>query len=94
MLPKDTQLVSAEAGTEAQIPKPMQRGFFSLPHPNHPMSFLPLPSPQYPGPPWGRQGGRGDQRHTRVDVHARRRRSLLAPLSVEGGSAGIKSCYL
>ena len=52
MLPKDTQLVSAEAGTEAQIPKPMQRGFFSLPHPNHPMSFLPLPSPQYPGPPW------------------------------------------
>ena len=64
MLPKDTQLVSAEAGTEAQIPKPMQRGFFSLPHPNHPMSFLPLPSPQYPGPPWGRQGGRGDQRGT------------------------------
>lgn len=90
MLPKDTQLVSAEAGTEAQIPKPMQRGFFSLPHPNHPMSFLPLPSPQYPGPPWGRQGGRGDQRHTPVDLHARRRRSLLAPLSVEGGSAGIK----
>lgn len=90
MLPKDTQLVSAEAGTEAQIPKPMQRGFFSFPHPNHPMSFLPPPSPQYPGLPWGRQGGLGDRRHTRVDFHARRRRSLLVPLSVGGGSAGIK----
>lgn len=90
MLPKDTQLVSAEAGTEAQIPKPMLRGFFSFPHPNHPMSFLPPPSPQYPGLPWGRQGGLGDRRHTRVDFHARRRWSLLVPLSVGGGSAGIK----
>ena len=49
MVPKDTQLVSTETGTEAQIPKPMQRGFFSLPHSNHPMYFLPLPSPQHPG---------------------------------------------
>lgn len=49
MVPKDIQLVSTETGTEAQIPKPMQRGFFSLPHSNHPMSFLPPPSPQHPG---------------------------------------------